>query len=144
MSATAEILSGEFDPTAVVAEPVPPVVGSGEVDGVEEENSKGRKQIVLGRNVHTSCLEVTEPEANDELTGDKDAYMAGVLARYRKNLMERTKHHLGKFHSHFYSTLWLVFGFLDIIDDNLILPRRTTPMRDCFLVSIKARMLVKL
>jgi histidine decarboxylase len=50
---------------------------------------------VLGRNVHTTCLEVTEPEANDESTGDKEAYMASVLARYRKNLMERTKHHLG-------------------------------------------------
>lgn len=40
-------------------------------------------------------LEVTEPEADDESTGDKDAYMASVLARYRKLLLERTKHHLG-------------------------------------------------
>ncbi|OWM85054.1 serine decarboxylase-like [Punica granatum] len=100
MSATAEVMSGEFDQAAVVAEPLPPVVGGGAVDsGVEEEEgeqkSKGRGQIVLGRNVHTSCLAVTEPEANDEFTGDKEAYMASVLARYRKTLMERTKHHLG-------------------------------------------------
>ncbi|XP_050235029.1 serine decarboxylase [Mercurialis annua] len=82
-----EILTEELDLTAVVqAEPLPPVVTVG--NGVKRE-------IVLGRNVHTSCLEVTEPDANDEFTGDKDAYMAGVLARYRKTLMERTKHHLG-------------------------------------------------
>ncbi|KAK6115055.1 hypothetical protein DH2020_007324 [Rehmannia glutinosa] len=59
-----------FDPTAVVAEPVPPVVQANNED-------------------------VTEPDADDESTGDKDAYMASVLARYRKTLMERTKHHLG-------------------------------------------------
>jgi histidine decarboxylase len=64
---------------------------------VEAENGdkQSGREIVLGRNVHTTCLEVTEPEANDESTGDKEAYMASVLARYRKNLMERTKHHLG-------------------------------------------------
>lgn len=98
-SAAAEILSENFDPKAVVAEPLPPVVlsngdlgdGEGDVKNIQE---KGR-EIVLGRNVHTTCLAVTEPEANDEFTGDKDAYMASVLARYRKTLMERTKHHLG-------------------------------------------------
>lgn len=90
-AAMAEILLTEdFDPAAVVAEPLPPVVMS---NGVGKEIKK--REIVLGRNVHTTCLAVTEPEANDELTGDKDAYMASVLARYRKTLMERTKHHLG-------------------------------------------------
>ncbi|EXC19910.1 Histidine decarboxylase [Morus notabilis] len=90
-AAVAEILLTEdFDPAAVVAEPLPPVVMS---NGVGKEIKK--REIVLGRNVHTTCLAVTEPEANDELTGDKDAYMASVLARYRKTLMERTKHHLG-------------------------------------------------
>lgn len=85
------LLSEEFDPAAVVAEPLPPVVMAN--DEGEEVVKKG--EIVLGRNVHTTCLSVTEPEANDEVTGDKDAYMASVLARYRKTLMERTKHHLG-------------------------------------------------
>ena len=98
-----EILTDNFDPMEVVVEPLPPVVTaanggpseSEEEEGVEMPAKKSR-EIVLGRNVHTTCLAVTEPEANDEFTGDKEAYMAGVLARYRKNLMERTKHHLGK------------------------------------------------
>lgn len=90
-----EILSEDFDPTAVVVEPVPPVVENGGEMGREEEEKRS-KEIVLGRNVHTTCLAVTEPDANDEFTGDKEAYMASVLARYRKTLMERTKHHLGK------------------------------------------------
>ncbi|KAK4795173.1 hypothetical protein SAY86_013167 [Trapa natans] len=96
MSPILEILSGEFDPAAVLPEPLPPVVGDGEANGFEEkEKGNARRQIVLGKNVHTSSLEVTEPDADDDLTGDKDAHMAGVLARYRKTLMERTKHHLG-------------------------------------------------
>lgn len=74
-----------FDPTVIVSEAVPPVVEDGE----------STRKIVLGKNVHTTCLEVTEPDADDESTGDKDAYMASVLARYRKTLLERTKHHLG-------------------------------------------------
>lgn len=78
-----------FDPTAVVVEPVPPVVES------NGENGEKRREIVLGKNVHTTCLEVTEPDADDESTGDKEAHMASVLARYRKTLLERTKHHLG-------------------------------------------------
>lgn len=78
-----------FDPTAVVPEAVPPVVESAGEDG------ESTRKIVLGKNVHTSCFEVTEPDADDESTGDKDAYMASVLARYRKTLVERTKHHLG-------------------------------------------------
>lgn len=56
---------------------------------------KNGRDIVLGRNVHTSCFDISEPEADDDVTGDKDAYMASVLARYRNSLMERTKHHLG-------------------------------------------------
>ncbi|KAM1135891.1 serine decarboxylase-like [Malus sylvestris] len=95
-----EMLSKDFDPTAVVTEPLPPVVTSTadcDLIGKLAEDHKGtrEKQMVLGRNVHTTCLAVTEPEPNDEFTGDKDAYMASVLARYRKTLVERTKHHLG-------------------------------------------------
>lgn len=98
-ASAAEVLPEKFDPTAVVVEPLPPVVltngdpGDGEGD-LKDFMEKGR-QIVLGRNVHTTCLAVTEPEANDDFTGDKEAYMASVLARYRKTLVERTKHHLG-------------------------------------------------
>ncbi|KAF3771939.1 Serine decarboxylase [Nymphaea thermarum] len=67
------------------------VVGKAEGPGA----GNGRKrEIVLGRNVHTMSLEVTEPEADDEVTVDREAYMAGVLARYRKSLIERTRNHL--------------------------------------------------
>lgn len=69
-----------FDLTAVVEEP---------------DLEVKEKEIVLGRNVHTTCLAVTEPDADDESTGDKEAHMASVLARYRKTLIERTRHHLG-------------------------------------------------
>uniref|UniRef100_A0A6N2LQJ0 Serine decarboxylase n=1 Tax=Salix viminalis TaxID=40686 RepID=A0A6N2LQJ0_SALVM len=80
----------DFDLSAVVQpEPLPPIVTAGNGD------KQNDREIVSGRNVHTTCLEVTEPEANDEFTGDKDAYMASVLARYRESLMERTKYHLG-------------------------------------------------
>lgn len=94
-----EIQSEDFDPMAVIPEPVPSVVLSngdlGHEEGDDNKIHEKKREIVLGRNVHTTCLAVTEPEANDEFTGDTDAYMAGVLARYRKNLLERTKYHLG-------------------------------------------------
>lgn len=87
----AEILKANFEPTAIEVEPLPPVLPE---NGVEKPSEKSRN-IVLGRNVHSTSLTITEPEVNDEVTGDKEAQMAGVLARYRKNLMERTKYHLG-------------------------------------------------
>lgn len=95
---TVDVSSEVFDPVAAVApDSLPPVAVNGEANGDhwEEKSRGGRGQIVLGKNVHTTCLDVTEPEADDESTGDKDAYMASVLARYRKTLIERTKHHLG-------------------------------------------------
>ena len=49
----------------------------------------------MGRNVHTSCFAVKEPDADDEETGEREATMASVLALYRRLLVERTKHHLG-------------------------------------------------
>ncbi|GAB2270598.1 hypothetical protein Dimus_005481 [Dionaea muscipula] len=92
----------DLDPTAVVFDPIPPVVASKSgLNGVDENGSVERKksgsqrEIVLGRNIHTSCLDITEPEANEEVTGDKEVYMASVLCRYRQTLLERTKHHLG-------------------------------------------------
>lgn len=109
-----------FDPLAVVSEPVPESVGEsavtsggvGDEDGlkVNIEKEEKKREIVLGRNVHTTCLAVTEPEADDESTGDKEAYMASVLARYKMNLTERTKHHLGMSDS-FYSTYFSKFPF---------------------------------
>ncbi|CAM6104716.1 unnamed protein product [Calypogeia fissa] len=57
--------------------------------------SQDSDTLVLGKNFHELSLAITEPEMDDEVTGDKEAYMAGVLARYRKTLVERTKYHLG-------------------------------------------------
>ncbi|OAY23587.1 serine decarboxylase [Manihot esculenta] len=92
----AGILAEDFDLSAVVdVEPLPPVVTADDVVGSKDGKKQNGREIVLGRNVHTECLEVTEPDANDDFTGDKEAYMASVLARYRKTLIERTRHHLG-------------------------------------------------
>ncbi|XP_020111848.1 serine decarboxylase 1 [Ananas comosus] len=85
-----EPLPEEFDPKEIV-EPLP--TESNGVGG--EEGSGKRREIVLGRNVHTMCFTIKEPDADDEETGEREAYMASVLARYRKSLIERTKHHLG-------------------------------------------------
>ena len=60
------------------------------------EVPEGVREIVMGRNVHASCFAVKEPDADDEDTGEREAAMAAVLARYRRSLTERTKHHLGK------------------------------------------------
>ncbi|PWA50768.1 hypothetical protein CTI12_AA469730 [Artemisia annua] len=88
---TVESLPDDFDPTTVINDILPPVaIDAKLVNGIEKP-----REIVLGRNVHTSSLEVTEPDADDEVTGEREAYMASVLARYRKSLLERTKHHLG-------------------------------------------------
>ncbi|KAL1533490.1 histidine decarboxylase [Salvia divinorum] len=59
------------------------------------ESNGADVEIILGKNARTTCFEVTEPDADDDSTGDKDAYMASVLARYQKTLVERTNHHLG-------------------------------------------------
>lgn len=88
-----EPLPEEFDPVAVVANSE-----TEQVSGVVVTNNGANikiREIVLGRNLHTSCHVITEPDVDDELTGDREAYMASVLARYRKSLLERTKHHLG-------------------------------------------------
>jgi histidine decarboxylase len=92
-----ELLPDDFDVSAIIKDPVPPVVADNGIDKEEAKTNGGKekREIVLGRNIHTTCLEVTEPEADDEITGDRDAHMASVLARYRKSLTERTKYHLG-------------------------------------------------
>ncbi|RZR72832.1 hypothetical protein BHM03_00017558 [Ensete ventricosum] len=61
-----------------------------------ESNGAGENRaIVLGRNMHTVSYAIKEPESDDELTGEREGYMASVLAKYRRSLVERTKHHLG-------------------------------------------------
>ncbi|KAJ4966934.1 hypothetical protein NE237_018783 [Protea cynaroides] len=87
-------LPEDFDPTAVVSEPLPPVVENEAIVSGNGIEKKGR-EVVLGRNVHTMCHEVTEPDMDDDITGEREAYMASVLSRYRKSLIERTKHHVG-------------------------------------------------
>ncbi|CAD6244255.1 unnamed protein product [Miscanthus lutarioriparius] len=90
-TAAAETLPMELEPPeALVA------AAAVEVEAKrEEEAANGRREIVMGRNVHTSCFAVKEPDADDEETGEREATMASVLALYRRLLVERTKHHLG-------------------------------------------------
>ncbi|XP_047320904.1 serine decarboxylase-like [Impatiens glandulifera] len=59
--------------------------------GVSNDN----KEISLGMNVHVMCYDVTEPHVDDEDSGDKEASMASILARYRKTMVQRSHHHLG-------------------------------------------------
>lgn len=92
-----EPLPEDFDAAAIIKDPVPPAVGD---NGIVKEEArvnmeKEKREIVLGRNIHTMCLEVMEPDADDEVTGDREAFMASVLSKYKRSLTERTKHHLG-------------------------------------------------
>lgn len=90
---------GNFDEHPVFVEPLPPLAGSkdGDLNGehAAEADENGKREIVLGRNVHTTCYAITEPFDDEDFTGDKEAYMASILARYRMNLIERTRYHLG-------------------------------------------------
>ena len=67
-----EPLPEDFDATAVIIDPVPSAVVDIGILKEEAQINKGKekREIVLGRNVHTTCLEVTEPEADDEVTGE--------------------------------------------------------------------------
>ena len=78
---------------------VPPLENELQTTTADAKNTRGKdtKKFHLGRNLHASCLEITEPDMDDEITGEKDAYMASVLARYRKTLTEKTKYHLGAY-----------------------------------------------
>ncbi|PKA61534.1 Histidine decarboxylase [Apostasia shenzhenica] len=82
-------LPNEFDPMEIA----PPFTLEG--NGVAEDLTSRNRDIVLGRNVHTISYAIKEPEADDDVTGEREAYMASVLSRYRTSLIERTKHHLG-------------------------------------------------
>ncbi|GMH21584.1 hypothetical protein Nepgr_023426 [Nepenthes gracilis] len=57
--------------------------------------NNGLRENVLVQNVHNSYLNIIEPKANDELTGDKEACMIAVLAKYRQTLIEKAKCTLG-------------------------------------------------
>jgi histidine decarboxylase len=61
------------------------------------EEGEGKREVVMGRNMHTACFAVKEPDADDDETGEREATMASVLALYRRSLVERTKHHLGTY-----------------------------------------------
>lgn len=70
-------------------------------------NEKPR-EIGLGRISYTNCFKVTEPDVDDEVTGEREAYMACVLAEYRKILAERTKHFLGNNYLFFYLSYYML------------------------------------
>lgn len=114
-----EPLPEEFDPVAVVVNAEREQV-AGVIAADKGANTKIR-EIVLGRNLHTSCHAITEPDVDDELTGDREAYMASVLARYRKSLLERTKHHLG---TNFISPFLISIPFFNISLNKSVIPYR--------------------
>lgn len=61
------------------------------------QNGRREPSVYYARRlVQGASLPVTEPEADAEGASDKEAYMAGVLAKFRMHLEERTKHHLGE------------------------------------------------
>ncbi|GBG59047.1 hypothetical protein CBR_g24393 [Chara braunii] len=71
--------------------------GEAEVcDGAKPQSIAGaRTDNNSRRSMRCRSLPITEPEAEDEYTGEKEAYMAAVLARFRHTLEERTRNHLG-------------------------------------------------
>nr|GEZ21909.1 serine decarboxylase-like [Tanacetum cinerariifolium] len=85
-----ESLPEDFDPTTMINDLLLHVSNDVKlVNGTEKP-----RVIVLGRNVHSRCLEVTEPDAADEVIGEREAYTSSVFATYQKYLLERNKHHL--------------------------------------------------
>ena len=62
------------------------VVSNGNFKEYREDAIKIRENV---------AFEITEPKVDDEITGDKEAEIANVLARYKKTLIEKTTHHLG-------------------------------------------------
>ncbi|XP_026452339.1 serine decarboxylase 1-like [Papaver somniferum] len=64
-------------------------------NGVISREKTGENRV--RRNVHDATLShaITEPEADNENTEERDANMATVLAKYENYLLERVKHQLG-------------------------------------------------
>ena len=52
----------------------------------------------MKRKLSPSSFRITEPNENDEVTGEK--YMQGVIDEYQKYLAERTRHELGNLSAH--------------------------------------------
>ncbi|CAN6438983.1 unnamed protein product [Victoria cruziana] len=82
------------------------MVGSVEVSSGYVINGRRKEEgavVVGGDNLGGRCVRrtmgnsvtVREPDSDEEDTGEGEARMAGVLARFRASLLERTKHHLG-------------------------------------------------
>ena len=114
---TLESLPKDFDQTTVINDLLLPVANDMKlVNGIEKP-----REIVLGRNVHSSCLEITEPDADDEVTGEREEYLASVLATYQKSMLERTKHHLG---NNFFSSYSVDFYAYDLVIYLTNLPHR--------------------
>ncbi|XP_054787297.1 serine decarboxylase 1-like isoform X2 [Prosopis cineraria] len=66
----------------------PPVVSNGSfLREYDKEVMKKRKENVE--------FAITEPDVDDDITGDKEAHMASLHARYMKTLIQRTTHHFG-------------------------------------------------
>lgn len=97
INGTTKSLPEVLNSTAFISDHVALVAGENGISKVEAQNGteNGERKIVLGRNIHTMCLEISEPDIDDEVTGEREAYMASVLAKYKKTLTERTKYHLG-------------------------------------------------
>jgi hypothetical protein len=58
----------------------------------------GKRDIVIGRNGHTSCFAAKEPDTGDEVIGEREAAMVSIFTLYRRSFVEHTKHHLGTLH----------------------------------------------
>ena len=52
--------------------------------------------VVGGGNMNCSSYAITEPSMDGEMTAEKEASMASVLAAYRETLVKRSKYQLGK------------------------------------------------
>ncbi|KAG6624265.1 hypothetical protein CIPAW_16G014200 [Carya illinoinensis] len=65
------VVKGDLDISLilVLGEQLPPVL-------VSNGHKNGGRDIMLGGNVHNTCLTVIEPDANEEFTEDKEAYVA--------------------------------------------------------------------
>ncbi|XP_047179434.1 serine decarboxylase 1-like [Vigna umbellata] len=97
INGTTKSLPEVLNSTAFISDHVAIVAGENGIGKGEAQNGteNGQRKIVLGRNIHTMCLEISEPDIDDEVTGEREAYMASVLAKYKRTLTERTKYHLG-------------------------------------------------
>eukprot|EP00850_Spirogloea_muscicola_P008823 SM000048S16535 [mRNA] locus=s48:203096:208573:- [translate_table: standard] len=69
--------------------------GSSSAEDYGKLVTRAKSTSFNSRTMNARSLLITEPEADDDVTGVKELYMAGVLSRYRDTLVERTQHHLG-------------------------------------------------